>query len=612
MVHGRHAAAALTLALLMADGAAPWTGGSARWAVSLRAGAPQPSAQSPPRPPAQKPQPPVPKPGQPPPTPPAAPPQQTVIVPPPQSTAPGTGRIAGRVLAADNTPISRARVELTSDRPEDSRVALTKWDGSYELDRLRAGSYTVTASKTAFVPRIWGQRRTAQSGTPIQLREDEQVDRIDFRLLPAGAIEGRVFDEDGEPLSFATVEVMTPTFQEGQRTVITMGSDQTDDRGAYRVFGLPPGPYYVAAYDPAFTRVDVERNSYAEFAPTYYPGVMNLGEAQRLRLDPAAEIRSIDVKLRIVPHARISGRLVTDPTAPLLSGSVIMTPASAGGVTFGQSRGASMEPEGGFTFTNVPPGKYIIRARGETGSQLTLFATFMLQVDGKDISNIVMHMNEGAMIGGELVFEGKSPKPLDITQIWISTPFEDGSRWGGDAKGRVFKDGTFLLNGVLGGARYIRAEEVPAPWAFKNVLSRGRDISDIAIDIDNGQKLADFKVVLTDTPTELSGIVRNERHEILTDAVVIAFATDSLFWKPDSRYVRTARPDLEGRYQIRGLPPGQYYLVAVTDVDEAETYQSEFLGTIQPRAMRVPLAAGERRTQDVTLAPDASPSLAVR
>ncbi|HYE85671.1 MAG TPA: carboxypeptidase-like regulatory domain-containing protein, partial [Vicinamibacterales bacterium] len=102
--------------------------------------------------------------------------------------------------------------------------------------------------------------------------------------------------------------------------------------------------------------------------------------------------------------------------------------------------------------------------------------------------------------------------------------------------------------------------------------------------------------------TELSGRITGDRGLPQTDATVIVFADDASRWGFGTRYIRTARPDQDGRYTLRGMPPHDYLVVAVTDIEPGQWQDPEFLESIKPQAVRVALGEGESRAQDLKLA----------
>ena len=95
-----------------------------------------------------------------------------------------------------------------------------------------------------------------------------------------------------------------------------------------------------------------------------------------------------------------------------------------------------------------------------------------------------------------------------------------------------------------------------------------------------------------------NGIVTNERAQPVTDYTVLAFSVDSMFWRPLSRHISVARPDQTGKFQIRGLPPGAYYLAPVDPAEQGEWFEPAFLDQHRVGAARVTLGEGDVKTQD--------------
>jgi hypothetical protein len=131
---------------------------------------------------------------------------------------PPMGRITGRVLAADNgRPIKRARAYVSAPELPEGRGTLTDDSGVFELTELPAGRYTLTASKTGFIALSYGQRRPFQAGTPLQLRDGQQMGGIEFRLPRGSVVAGHVLDETGDPMPGVVVRVMRYQYAQGER-----------------------------------------------------------------------------------------------------------------------------------------------------------------------------------------------------------------------------------------------------------------------------------------------------------------------------------------------------------------------------------------------------------
>src|SRR5688572_4844777 len=161
----------------------------------------------------------------------------------------GTGVIRGRVTAQDTgAPVRRAQVRGTSAGAGGGRLATTDADGRFELRDLPAGQWQLTASKPGFVTQRLGQRRPFETVAAIDLQAGQQLASANFPLARGSAITGRLFDDFGDPVANARVQVLRSQMIEGRRRLIQTGTgDETDDTGAFRLYGLAPGEYYVAA-----------------------------------------------------------------------------------------------------------------------------------------------------------------------------------------------------------------------------------------------------------------------------------------------------------------------------------------------------------------------------
>ncbi len=166
----------------------------------------------------------------------------------------GTAVLSGSVVTDEQTPqpIRRAAVTVVNTDASLTRTTYTNDAGRFSLTGLPAGRYTLAASKAPFLRASYGAKRYDLPGTPITLKDGSQMTDIALRLTPGGVLSGRITDENGEPAFGVSVRVLQMRMQFGERTFVPPSStgstsDTTDDRGMFRVFGLPPGEYAVSA-----------------------------------------------------------------------------------------------------------------------------------------------------------------------------------------------------------------------------------------------------------------------------------------------------------------------------------------------------------------------------
>ena len=534
-----------------------------------------------------------------------------VTLPPPDQRAPDSTRaptglvpaaaISGFVAdAGSGEPLEGALVVLSAIDRDDQRIALTDDRGYYELIQLPAGTYAVRASSTGYVGRALRQRRLLQGGRPIELMDGERLQEVNFRLRLGGTISGRILDADERPVALAQAQALRPQFQDGERVLVALGTALSNSRGEFRILSLPPGDYYVSAFDPA-AQGAVDESGELQYAPTFYPGVISPADARRVRLEAAGEVSGVELSLQFIAPVTVSGRMVSEDGRPLLSAAVVISAYAGVRLAVGPAIRVRVTPDGGFEFTNVPPGHYIIRARGDTErGGPSLFASFQVLVEDQDVSNIRMALGPGAQLSGQLEFDSPSTmSPADLTRILVSAPMVDGTMFGGEPRGEVQLDGSFHLDSVQAGERFVRVDSLPETWSLKAVYYRGRDVTDILLELDKGDHVRDLRLVLTDRLTGLTGTVRNQQGEIVTDRTVVALPVDSTLWRPRGRHVRLAYLDLNGRYQIQGLPAGAYLVAAVEEIDESELYDREALERVAALGVSVTLREGDITALDL-------------
>jgi hypothetical protein len=512
-----------------------------------------------------------------------------------------SGVIRGRITTfPDGRPIARARVLLQRPDHEYAWVTITDAEGRYEIPELEGfDRYMLSASKTGYAARMWGEQQLPAAPTPLKLADGQVLENVDVALIEHLWIAGRILDSDGTPFGGAVVSAMRPVYVGDRRELIPAAEIITDDLGEYRLFGLPPGQYYITAADPAFLSTGDHQGPLV-YAPTFYPGGVSPDGATRITLEPGAPRDNIDFQLSIIKPARVRGRITSYDNQQLVSGAVVMSPYSTShSVSFTTTR-VDIKPDGSYEFSNVPPGQFIIRARGETSSEgVTLFGSFTLSVKGQSASGVDMTLLPGARVQGLVAWEGTPPRPAAVNDVRVRAPLTGGSMFGDALTGNVTDDGAFMIRGAMIGGHLIRVENLPEPWHLKAVYYRGQDVTDIPLSFSLGDEISSLRVVLTDKSTRLDGTLRSFEGDDFESYRVVAFAANPLYWTPASRHVKLARPDREGRFSIAGLPPAIYYVAVSREVDESDIGDSRELNRLTGDALIVALAEGERRIQDL-------------
>jgi hypothetical protein len=491
----------------------------------------------------------------------------------------------------------------------ESRLATTDAQGRFEIRELPAGRYSMTASKGGFVTLQYGQRRPTESGTPIELGDGQTLDKLLIGLPRGSVISGRITDEFGEPMANASVVAMRYGYQAGVRRLLPAGGgnsrDSTDDQGQYRLFGLPPGDYFVSAVlrTGEVTDPGTEASGYA---PTYYPGTPDLSGAQRVTLAIAQENSNVSFGLIATKLVRLSGQVMTSSGGPATGGAVMLAPPGGmrrGVLMQGSGATARIDRTGAFRLTNVAPGRYQLQAR--TGQRAEgEFAKQEIVVGAEDVSGLLLIAAPGARITGSIVTDTGEPFTIRPQQVQVAARLADPDSQPGPGAGaaaaRVADNWTFELANVVE-PRLIRTGG-PQDWTLKSVFLNGQEITDVPMEFPPGQTVTGVQVVLTQKVSEVTGLVTDDRNRPALDATVVVFPEDEKLWIYQSRFVRAARPDQQGQFRIPSLPPHPGYLmIALQGLEDGQAGDPEFLATIKEAAKSFSLGEGEAKNVDVTL-----------
>jgi hypothetical protein len=274
-------------------------------------------------------------------------------------------------------------------------------------------------------------------------------------------------------------------------------------------------------------------------------------------------------------------------------------------------------PDGAFSFEGVPPGEHFLDVRpfpngpplaNSAGTQPAEdeFASVPISVAGQDITGLLIVTGPGATITGRLVFDGNSPRPQSPQPLRVFPSPADMSNQStammpmnnAQDNGVVDQSGRFQIRGVNGQVLFRLGAQ---GWNWKSVMLNGVDITDVPFEAKPSANITGLEITMTDQQTSLTGLVNNSRGEPVKDFVVAILPAQLREGAVALRFTRTVRPDQDGRYQLKGLPPGDYVAVAVESLEQGGEWDPGFQQETRPRGKVFRLNEGQSLTLDLSL-----------
>ena len=272
-------------------------------------------------------------------------------------------------------PLKKALIELIAESQSDGSnyTALTGVDGGFRIENIVPGRYHLFVERTGF-QEIDKHRRRAE-GRVLTLTAGQELKDLVIRLQAAAVVEGRVTDEDGDPMPEAQIAVLRQTFVAGHSHWEQVGAERTNDLGEYRIPGLTAGNYFVSVTPPPNFRSLIEtagnapathalsdKPSPAAYQTTYYPGTRDRAQAAAIQLHAGDDFPA-NFSLAQSPSLTIHGSVVDLPPG---STAAIMLQSKDFSLVL---NGAEMHKDGSFEIRDVSPGAYTIFATA-CGSRL--------------------------------------------------------------------------------------------------------------------------------------------------------------------------------------------------------------------------------------------------
>jgi hypothetical protein len=489
-----------------------------------------------------------------------------------QKEAPAT--VSGRVTDGERGAAGVTVILIFNEPAQRFRMAArakTDADGRFLLTNIAPGRYQIMPVAPAYV--VAGLGTNHPPGRPLTLVAGEEVKDIDFQMEPGGVITGRVTDADGNPVVAEPVVTMPveekpggPRFNSDQRDLMT------DDRGVYRLFGLPPGRYrvWVGRADDSGAVTYGRRRI---FRRTFYPDATEQAQARIVEVKSGIEATDVDITVgRALKTYKVSGRFVTADTNQPVAGIPVGygTLDARGRRTGGYGYGTTTNARGEFQTDGLAPGHYAVYATNTFGPQeATEFYSepVFFEVTDADVSGLLVKLKRGATVSGVVTIEGvpdraAAAQMLSAVRIYPWVESLQASRQQGVTSGptrpvSVNPDGTFSLTGLTPGKlRLSTMNESLKGLTTTRVELNGANVLG-GFDINEGAQVAGVRIVMTYGTATIVGQTSYVNGVLPAGARVMAFAR-LVSSTQGTTVSHSAEVDGRGFFRIEGMPAGEY------------------------------------------------------
>ncbi len=486
----------------------------------------------------------------------------------PNSAPRPTGSISGRVTL-DGKPAASIFIAAvageTINRRDAAAHALSDSDGHYGISGLPAGQYQIwTITPGMIADTAAAQNYYAYFGTSksVNLDSGEQLANIDLQLIRGCVITGRVTNPDNKPVVGEFITLQSIDQNGTPRSVFGSTYDemyQTDDRGIYRIFGVPAGRYRVSAgSDPAtdtFRRARrYEKAFYLDPTDQSKPGIVELSSGH--------VVDNIDIRVQAAPPTYVvAGRIIDVETgAPIAKSGVIFSPLAKDG-RVRPGLGVQTNDRGEFNWSGFTPGRYRVTATAEISGGNYYSDPIEFEIVDKDVTDIEIKATAGLTLGGVVSAEGLSPKELTTMlpglMVTVSITPAGNTQRGNVGRSAVGADGSFQVSGLRPGKMLLTVSVQRPPFIQTRVSRIEHDsVAIVNQNFDLQQSMSGLQVVIDYGTGILRGVIKVEGDQ------TIDFSHIRLTCRREGdRYGNNAQVDARGHFMFSNLASGPYEVI---------------------------------------------------
>jgi Carboxypeptidase regulatory-like domain len=465
--------------------------------------------------------------------------------------------------------------------------------GRFSIASVAPGTYMVRGIAAGYLTA--GKLEGMAVLPSITLKPGQRVTDLKLEMVRHAVLTGRVLDEFGDPVDGIGVEVEQLSGDEYLSVTPGRGEAQTDDRGAFQI-PVGPGRYRLKVDPPIDSNrkeIRTDGTSPALYATTYYPSAAARNRASVIEVKAGETAGPLDIHLVTVRPMTIAGVVTGSPKAALpwvrvRTGDNPDDPTALDP--------ASVDADGRFSIPNARPGHYWLQAMYNTGGVVMQSQTIEVTPDSANAANL-----ELALIGaGELTGTIEAPAGSGPFKI-VLQPLASRVFSKPGAEGETNQEGAFRIAGVLPGKYRVMVQPLTENAYIKTMQLDGAVSAKDEIDLSRGAGGSRLKVVVSAGGAQISGEVLDRDGQRVNTMVEIRLLNGPSGDDPPEReQVRGLA--LEGRYNLRSLPPGKYWLLAVDPLHSGDVTNPDVMKALAASATEVEVKEGDRMVKDLRVA----------
>jgi carboxypeptidase family protein len=472
-----------------------------------------------------------------------------------QAGAAPKGSISGTVVDAASQyrqPLFLARVELATDST--SLITHTDETGRFSFTNIAAGKYRLMVGNDGFI----------RQAVPVTIVAGVQRNDLVIALDVAPTFTGHVRDSNNIPIRNIFVEALKPVYgPRGARSIVVAESAFSDDRGEYHLYWLDPGDYYIRASSlPRKPGLTIPGNPPLEqgaptFAPTYYPGSRDPGEATPIHLRVGYNLSGFDFKLQPANSIEIRGIISLESSGECVGTEITVSPAgaTASSQTF---KGRSVPPPtrdcGKYAIGGMSDGTYILSASGSIGAiPMTVHKKITAKVTEY---TVMLKLAPGSSVNGSITTNGGTVSDLRSVHVVLDSIDSDLPS---PQRSSVDPNAQFVVPRVEPGDYDLGVPDLPGNTYIQSARSGEQDILSKPLHVDYAAPDS-LRIVLGTDGGRLDGVVVDDANRVFANAQVVLVPDANRRISP--AMFRAAMSGDDGRFTLRGIPPGDYKLFA--------------------------------------------------